>query len=277
MYTVYKPPELFNKLNSLDEQNEDVIKFFKNFSFNAIIQQNIAKTNSSFVFKNLIKENTTKSKIIRELNKLNSQNLQKVISTIREIIFQTQDELNDLVNQCIQKIKKDNEQTRPLVAALCNELLSTYFITLDKEKIYFRKLLLNEVKKEYILSIDYSSENWKKDTGERGMILLGTLFNSKIIDNKIMMSIINDFKKKIEYKEDGSQEDYENVEKSLQQLSCLLSCIILNEESNKIYNELSLDKFLEDQMVIYEEKKCISKKIRLVCKTTIQELKKYTN
>jgi hypothetical protein len=274
MYTVYKPQELFNELNSLGEHNEDVIKFFKNFSFNAIIQQNIAKTNSSFVFKNLIKENTTKSKIIRELNKLNSQNLQKVISTIREIIFQTQDELNDLVNQCIQKIKKDNEQTRPLVAALCNELLSTYFITLDKEKIYFRKLLLNEVKKEYIISIDYNSENWKKDTGERGMILLGTLFNSKIIDNKIMISIINDFKKKIEYKEDGSQEDYENVEKSLQQLSCLLSCIILNEESNKIYNELNLDNFLEDQMLIYEEKKCISKKIRLVCKSTIQELKK---
>ena len=68
MYTVYKPPELFNKLNSLDEQNEDVIKFFKNFSFNAIIQQNIAKTNSSFVFKNLIKENTTKLKKI--MNKL---------------------------------------------------------------------------------------------------------------------------------------------------------------------------------------------------------------
>ena len=274
MYTVYKHQELFNKLNSLDEKNEDVITFFQNFSVNIIEQHNIAKTNSAFVFKNLIKENTTRSKIIRELNKLNSQNLQKVISTIREIIFQTQDELNDLVNQCIQKIKKDNEQTRPLVAALCNELLSTYFITLDKEKIYFRKLLLNEVKKEYIQSIDYNSETWKKDIGERGMILLGTLFNSKIIDDKIMISIINDFKKKIEYKEEGLQEEYENVEKSLQQLSCLLSCIILNQDSKKIYDELSLDTFLENQMIIYEDKKCISKKIRLVCKTTIQELRK---
>ena len=274
MYTVYKPHELFNKLNLLNEKNEDVENFFKAFQFNNIVQQNIAKTNSAYVFKNAIKENTTKAKIIRELNKLNSQNLQKVISTIREIIFQTQDELNDLVFQCIQKIKKDNEQIRPLVAALCNELLSTYFITLDKEKIYFRKLLLNEVKKEYIQSIDYISEYWTKEKGERGMILLGTFYNSKIIDNKIMISIINDFKKKIEYVEGGSQEDYENVEKSLQQMSCLLSCIILNEESKKIYDELTLDKFLENQMVIYEEKKCISKKIRLVCKTTIYELRR---
>jgi len=275
MYTVYKPQDLINKLNSLDEKNEDVVNFFKNFTFNDIIQQNNAKNNSAYVFKNLIKENTTKSKIIRELNKLNSQNLQKVISTIREIIFQTQEELNDLVNQCIQKIKKDNEQTRPLVAALCNELLTTYFITLDKEKIYFRKLLLNEVKKEYIISIDYNSEHWNKDKGDRGMILLGTLFNSKIIDSKIMISIINDFKKKIEYKETGTQEEYEIVEKSIQQLSCLLSCIILNEESRKIYNTLLIDKFLEDQMIIYEDKKCISKKIRLVCKTSIQELRKF--
>ena len=150
----------------------------------------------------------------------------------------------------------------------------TYFETLDKKKIYFIKLLLSEVKKEYLQSIKYDSDTWTKDKGERGMILIGTLFNSKIIEDKIMISIINDFKKNIKYKEDGNQETYENVEKSLQQLSCLLSCIILNEDSKKIYNDLELDTFLEEQMIIYEEKKCISKKIRLVCKTTIQELKK---
>jgi hypothetical protein len=274
MYQVYNPLELFNKLNSLNEENDDVKRFFDKFSFNDILQQHIAKENSQYVFKKESNENPTKSKIIRELNKLNSQNLQKVISSIREIFFQTQDEINELVSQCIQKIKKDNEQTRPLVAALCNELMLTYFETLDKKKIYFIKLLLSEVKKEYLQSIKYDSDTWTKDKGERGMILVGTLYNSKIIETKIMISILNDFKKNIKYKEDGNQETYENVEKSLQQLSCLLSCIILNEDSKKIYNDLELDTFLEEQMVIYEEKKCISKKIRLVCKTTIQELRK---
>jgi hypothetical protein len=274
MYNVYNAFELFNKLNTLDEKNEDVEIFFNKFTFDKIEQQKIAKENSQYVFLKESNQNPTKSKIIRELNKLNSQNLQKVISSIREIFFQTQDEINELVNQCIQKIKKDNEQTRPLVAALCNELMLTYFETLDKKKIYFIKLLLSEVKKEYLESIKYDSDNWTKDKGERGMILIGTLFNSKIIEDKIMISIINDFKKNIKYKEDGNQEDYEKVEKCLQQLSCLLSCTILNEDSIRIYNNLELDTFLEEQMLIYEDKKCISKKIRLVCKTTIQELRK---
>ena len=295
MYTIYNPTELFDKLNSSTEENEDVIKFFKNFTFDYIVQQNIAKTNSTYVFKNIIKENSTKSKIIRELNKLNPQTLQKVISAIREIIFQTEDELNDLVFQCIQKIKKDNEQIRPLVAALCSELITTYFITQDKDKIYFRKLLLNEVKKEYYASIDYNSDNWTPEKGKMGMILLGTLYNSKILDNNIILSIINDFINKIEFKENGNQEDYEKVEKAIQQLSCLISCIILSEEtktniyretSRKILDEeseetkkyknvkVSLDAFLEEQMEIYEKHRCISKKIRAICRIAIIELRK---
>ena len=83
MYQVYNPLELFNKLNSLNEENDDVKKFFDKFSFNDILQQHIAKENSQYVFKKESNENPTKSKIIRELNKLNAQNLQKVISSIR--------------------------------------------------------------------------------------------------------------------------------------------------------------------------------------------------
>ena len=104
------------------------------------------------------------------------------------------------------------------------------------------------------------------------MILIGTMFNNKIVESKIMNSIINDFRKIIEYKENGTQEHYEKVEKAIQQLSCLISCITLNEESKKIYG--NIDEFLEKEIAIYEEKKCISKKIRLVCKNTITELRK---
>ena len=272
MYSVYKSNELFDRLTLVTEYNNDTKQFLENFTFNNIIKQNIAKTNSAFVFKNIIKEDTTKSKIIKELNKLSHQYLPKAISTIREIIFQTQEELNELVFQCIHKIKRDNDQIRPLVAALCSELLITYFITQDGEKIYFRKLLLSEVKKEYMKSVDYDNEEWTKEKGERAMILIGTLFNSKIIETKIMESIINDFKKNTKYKDNGSEEEYQKVENAIQLLSCLISCTVLNEESRKLYKDL--DKYLEDQMAIYDEKKCISKKIRLVCKNSICELRK---
>jgi len=206
------------------------------------------------------------------LNKLHQQNLSKITSLIREIIFQTQDELNELVNQCVQKIKRDNDQIKPLVAALCWELLSTYFMTSSGEKIYFRKLLLTAVKSDYIENTTFSSDAWSKERAEKSMVLIGILYNNKIIDEKIMSHILNDFKKKIEYKEDSPQEYFEIVEKSIHLLSCLTASVILTEETVKIFGDL--DEFLEKQMEIYEDKKCISKKIRLVCKHTIEELKK---
>ena len=271
-YSVYKPEDLITHLNTVSEINKDVSNFFSTFSFSNILNQNIDKGNSAYVFKNAMKEDTTRSKIILALNKLHQQNLTKIISMIREITFQTEDELTELVNQCTQKIKRDNDQIRPLVAALCWELLSTYFLTGTGEKIYFRKLLLTAVKNDYIENTKYSDESWTKERGEKSMVLIGTLFNSKIIEEKIMSSIIYDFKNKITYKEGGTQEDYDIVEKSIHQLSCLISTIIKRDDIENIYGDL--DNFLESQMTIYEEKKCVSKKIRLVCKNCVEELRK---
>lgn len=272
VYSVYNYNELISRLDEIKDINFETDKFLKTFSFSEITNQNIAKGNSSSVFKNVTKEDPTKSKIIGLLNKLSQHNLSKIISYIREIVFQTQDELNELVYQCILKIKKENELTRPLVAALCWEFLSLYFVTSENDKIYFRKLLLNEVKKEYVSSIAFSSDEWTKDKADKVMILIGTLYNGKIIDDKIMASIVNDLRKIITYKEDGKQEYYEYVEKSIQLLSCLVSSIVLNEDSKKMFGNLNA--FLQEQMVIYEEKKCISKKNRLVAKNIILELTK---
>ena len=271
-YEVYNYNEFLSKLNTFTEPNTDVENFFKNFSFSEITNHNIEKGNSTFVFKNAIKEDNTKSKIINYLNKLSKNNLSKIAAGIREIVFQTHDELNELVFQCIQKIKRENELNRPLIAALCSDFLSLYFVTSDNDKIYFRKLLLSEVKKDYINSISYDNEDWTKEKADKSMFLIGTLFNQKIIDSKIMTSIINDLKKNIIYKENGSQEDYEKVEKSLQQMNCLISSIIFNDDSKYILGDLNI--FLQKELDIYEEKKCISKKIRLVCKNTIYELNK---
>jgi hypothetical protein len=271
-YTVYKPEELIEQLDIVEAIDDTVLNFYSTFSFTNIINQNVDKGNSAFVFKNVMKEDTTKTKIITALNKLHQQNLTKIISMIREITFQTKDELNELVNQCIQKIKRDNEQIKPLVAALCWELLSTYFMMETGEKIYFRTLLLTAVKNDYIENSKYHEPSWTKEKGEKSMVLIGILFNNKIIEDKVMSSIITDFKNKIQFKEQGSQEDYENVEKAIHQFSCLISSIIKNADVKAIYNDL--DNYLEEQMLHYENKKYISKKIRLVCKNIIEELRK---
>jgi len=272
-YFVYNHNELFEKLSSNTNTNNEVETFFKNFSFVDVVNQQTAKNNTSHVFNKIIKEDTIKARIIGYLNKLNQHNLAKVVSSIREIVFQTTDELNELVFQCIQKIKRDTDLIRPLVAALCKEFLALYFITSDNDKIYFRKLLLSEVKKEYVSSIDFDSDEWTKEKADRIMILISTLFNEKIIEDKIMLSIITDLKKNITYKPNKTQEYYEHVEKSIQLLSCLVSSIVFNPESKVIFN--GLDTFLNEQMEIYEEVKCIQKKTRLICKNIVFELNKY--
>ena len=272
VYSVYDYNNLINNLDLIPELNLEVNNFLKNFTFSEITNQNIEKGNSGSVFKNATKEDPTKSKIIGFLNKLSQHNLTKIVSSIREIVFQTYDELHELVHQCIQKIKRENELTRPLVAALCWEFLSLYFVTSDNDKIYFRKLLLSEVKKEYVNSIDFDSDEWIKDKSDKIMILISTLYNGKIIEEKIMTSIINDLKKFITYKENGTEEDYKKVEKSIQLLSCLVSSVVLTEDSKKLFGDL--DNFLNDQILIYEDKQCITKKARLVCKNIIFVLTK---
>lgn len=272
-YFVYNSTELFEKLTSNINTNDEVETFFKNFSFEDVVNQQTAKGNTSHVFNKIIKEDTTKARIIGYLNKLNQHNLGKVVSSIREIVFQTTDELNELVFQCIQKIKRDNDLIRPVVAALCKEFLAMYFVTSDNDKIYFRKLLLTEVKKEYVSSINFDSNGWTKEKADRIMILISTLFNEKIIEEKIMLSIIADLKKNITYEPDKTQEYYEHVEKTIQLLSCLVSSIALNTEAKQIFE--GLDVFLNEQMEIYEEVKCIQKKTRLICKNIVFELNKY--
>lgn len=280
MYSVYKITDIINELNKITEKSEEVNNFFKNFNFETIIKDNLAKTNSVYVFKNVIKEDTTKSKITQALNKLHQQNLVKIISMIREITFKNMDELNELVNQCIQKIKRDNEQIRPLVAALCYELLSTFFKSSTGELIYFRKLLLTSVKKDYLESLDFTNDNWTKEKCEKTMILIGTLYNSKILEINIMKQIVNDLKNLIKFKTDENELYYENVEKSIQSMSILVSIINLQEFENtnqEINNNIyyGLDDYLEKEMEQYEnEKYRITKKVRLICKNIIQEIRK---
>jgi hypothetical protein len=266
-YNVYEKESLFQTLGNITDICNDIKTFYETFNIENVLKENEARTTSNFVFKNRIKEDTTKSKITQALNKLHQQNIGKVVSMVREIEFKSFDDLNELVSQCIQKIKRENEQMRPIISALCYELLSTYFISSTGEKIYLRKLLLSAVKNEYIESLNFNGDTWSKDKSEKSIILIATFFNSKIIDEKIMKSIFEDLKQKIKYNESETQEYYENVEKSIQYLSLFVS--IIND--NTIYD--NLDKFLEDEMAIYEEKKCITKKIRIVCKNIITELR----
>ena len=81
-YTVFNKEQLFTALSKISDTNKDIEIFYDSFKIDNVLKDNLARTNSNFVFKNRIKEDTTKSTITQALNKLHHQNINKVVSMI---------------------------------------------------------------------------------------------------------------------------------------------------------------------------------------------------
>ena len=257
-----------NAEENLGEQN--TINFFKTFSYSTIISQNIIKQNTANVFNDANNENTFKSTVIALLNKLNAKNISKIIHMLREIEFKTVQDLHELVSQCITKIKRDSEQTKPITAMLCYELRTLFFKTETSENIYFKNILLSKIKDEYLLSIDFDNEQWNKDNSEKTTILIGVLYNNKIVTEPIIMEIINDYKNKITFVSGQTTEFYVKKEFVFSQLFVLLSSIIFNGDTIGLFTEM--EKFINGEISKYKEQQCISKKIQLICKNLFSDI-----
>jgi hypothetical protein len=269
----HKVDEILTSFREVTESDENTVEFFKNFSYSNIINQNHIKMNSVNVFTNANNENTTKSTIISYLNKLNARNISKITSSLREIAIVTMDDLNELVTQCITKLRKDTEQMKPITAKLCYELLATYFVTETGEKVYFRNILLSQIKTEYVQSMRFGEEDWTKETSEKTTVLIGILFNNYIIPENVLTSIIDNYKKKIAFPDTESEANGLLVEQVIGQFMILLSSIVLNNESIRLFDGLA--QFIDGELLKYNERKLISKKIGLVCKNLFYEVEKF--
>ena len=267
--------EIYSSFKENTNNDEETLNFFNTFSYANILEKHNVKLNSSIVFINSNNENTIKSSILNLLNKLHLKNITKTAIELREIKFKTIEDLNELVIQCIQKIKRDNEQLKPITAELCYELQSTYFLTDKDEKIYFRKILLAEIKNDYIKSIKFDEQDWNKDFCEKTLNIITIFYNKKIINKEIIVSIINDLKNKLIYKEDETIEYYNIIENIIYQYINLLLNIEINEDNKTILNENI--EFIENELIKYESKKYISKKIQLICKNKFDAIKKNIN
>lgn len=268
-FIVYKFENLEKLVNNGDEINYEIRDFFKSFSNDKVLNLTKLKDDSQFVFINEINKNETKSSIIQLLNKLNKSNIQKIYTSIREITFTSNDEVDELIKQFIIKIKQESNIIRPLVGNLCKELSSTFFIDKNNEKIHFAVLMLQATFKEYKSAMNFESPDWDKDKAEKSMILLGTLMNSKIIEREITEKIIEDFKKRIAFIENQEQKYYEEVEKSMQLLAVLISVIVEKEPEDEF---IKAKAFINRELTKYEDNKCITRKIRIFFKDALSKL-----
>ena len=117
--------------------------------------------------------------------------------------------------------------------------------------------------------MNFVSPDWDKDKAEKNMILLGTLINSKIIEREISEKTIEDFKKRIAFIENQEQKYYEEVEKSMQLLSVLISTIVEKDAREEF---IKAKVFIDKELCKYEDNKCIARKTRIFFKDALSKL-----
>lgn len=269
---VYKFDDLEKLINNEQDKHQEIISFYKEFNDEKVTNLEKLKDNTQFVFTNEINKSETKSTIIQLLNKLNKSNLQKIYTSIRDIKFSSNDELDDLIKQFIIKIKQESNMVRPLVGRLCKDLSSTFFIDKDGEKIHFIRLMLKATFTEYSSAMNFKSKDWDEEKAKKSIILLGTLMNSGVVDGEITEKIVEDFKKKIAFIEPNKVNNetyYSEVEKSMQLLSLLISMIV-EKENKEIF--INAKPFIDKELTKYEDIKCITRKTRIFFKEALNKL-----
>ena len=264
---VFVVEDLIRELDEVKTVNIEVESFFETFTFEQVTNRKNEKNNSVNIFKNTISENEIKSNIIKILNKINQNNIEKSATDIKNIDFSTFEDYKELVNQCITKIKNTNEQMRYYVGLLCYRL-HYLFNNSDKKKVNFEDLLLSSTRAEYVEFIKFDV---KSNADKRILLVVSTLYDVKILDDSLISKIFDDFKNFIKF--DETKKNYENIEYAIQHLCYFIHSLGFN--NNLLLLSDNIDKFLNTEILLYE--KNISKKTVLTIENTIEEIYKKIN
>ena len=264
---VYIIEDLIQNLDEVKTVNMEVDSFFETFTFEQVTNRKNEKNNSVNIFKNTINENEIKSNIIKILNKINSSNIEKSASDIKNIDFATFEDYKELVYQCITKIKNTNEQMRYYIGSLCSHL-HYLFNNSDKKKVNFEDLLLSSTRTEYLEFIKFDINS---NADKRILLVVSTLYDVKILDDSLISKIFDDFKNFIKF--DEIKKNYESIEYAMQHLCYFIHSLGFN--NNLLLLSDNIDKFLNNEILLYN--KNISKKTVLTIENTIEEIYKKIN
>ena len=264
---VYIIDDLYKNIDEIKSLNTEVEFFMETFNFQQVIDRKNEKNNSFSVFKDNVSENEVKCSITRIFNKLNKNNIEKSAIEIKNLNFETLDDYNELVRQCINKIKNTNEQMRYYMGSLCTHLHYLFYNSDKKED-----RLLNAIRGEYLEFIKFDIE---KNSDKKILLVISTLYDVKILDDELISKIFDDFRNFIKFDE---TKKYDVVEYAIQNLCYFIHSFVSNVDLlllSKDVNGIGIDAFLNSELSLYG--KNISKKIVLTVENTIEEVYKKNN
>jgi hypothetical protein len=262
---IYYFEELYNILRQNKEIDEEIDKKLREYNGETIIKNNIKKQNTNTVLENIVKENVIKTKITQILNKLHNGNIPSIIKQIKEINYMNVEDLVELSNQLIGKIKRDNDQVKQIVGDLIYELL-TICVVENETKNYLHKILLRICRNEYNEVIrNIKEDEYNRERNEKIMNMLIILFNSNVIESKIVIKIIEEISKYME-SERGME-----AERAIQMFNIIISSLIMNNENKKMIE--GLDKYIEGRLKILEKERKIGKMMIIMGENIIEKIR----
>ena len=262
---IYYFNELYEILSKMEDTDERVDNNLREYNGETVSKNNMKKQTTNKVLDNIAKENVIKTKITQILNKLHSGNIPNVIKQLKDINYRTVEDLVELSNQMMNKIKRDNEQVRQIVGDIVYEILSINVVE-NNVKSYLNKIFMSICRREYVEVIEnMGREEYNRDRSEKIINMLVVLFNSNVIDGDIMLKIIEDVSKYME------SDNNIYVERSIQMFNIIFTTLIMNTDNKKMI--VGFDKYFEDNIKRLEREKRIGKMIVIMGENIIEKLR----
>jgi hypothetical protein len=189
--------DIINNLNEINEDIEELTDFFKTYTIESLHKKKKEAYEASVLCHTKKMENPTKYKIVQLFNKLQKENINYIADELMKINIKSLEEFNTMFQRVYTGLQNNNILFRKCMGDFCFAIKNyTFQITEGFDtntEIVFGPFLLSKIKEKYTLSIDFKSIDYNLNFGKQIMLIISTLYNSRLLNDVILNTILTDY------------------------------------------------------------------------------------
>ena len=193
----YNTFDIINNLNNINEDIEELTEFFKTYTIASLNKKKKEAYDAATLCHTKKMENPIKYKIIQLFNKLQKENINFIADELMKINISNTEEFNTLFQRVFTGLQNNNPLFRKCMGDLCF-IIKNYTLQFKEgfdtnTEINFGLFLLSKTKEKYISSINFKNIDYNLNFGKQTMLIISTLHNSKVLNDHVLNSILNDY------------------------------------------------------------------------------------
>jgi hypothetical protein len=193
----YNTFEIINNLNEINEDIEELTDFFKTYTIESLHKKKKEAYEASVLCHTKKMENPTKYKIVQLFNKLQRENINYIADELLKINIKSLEEFNTMFQRVYTGLQNGNLLFRKCMGDFCFAIKNYNFKITEgfdtNTEIIFGTFLLGKTKEKYTTSIDFKSIDYNLNFGKQTMLIISTLYNSKLLNDVILNNIFTDY------------------------------------------------------------------------------------